>query len=105
MKNEVIFNASYSGYGGAYILGSNKINCRQYWTQDGGNLAIWNDGMMIDDWHLGSITDLGKAIGSMRGVGNYSACPINTEWRGLNCSGNVCTFSPSTDISMVSVEQ
>ena len=99
MKNEVIFNNSYSGYEGAYILASNKINCRQYWTQHGGNLAIWND-KTFSDWQLGSINDLGKAIGPMYGVGNYSVCPINTEWRVVvKCSDDgTCTYDHSSDL-------
>ena len=105
MKNEVIFNNTYSGYGGAYILASNKINCHQYWTQHGGNLAIWNDGTIYFDWMLGSITNLGKPIGPMYGVGNYSACPINTEWRVVvDCSGGTCTYAKSSDFSMVSAD-
>ena len=114
MKNEVIFNNTYSGYGGAYILASNKINCRQYWTQHGGNLAIWNDGTIYFDWMLGSITNLGKPIGPMYGVGNYSACPINTEWSVVvdcsagdtlvNCNGFTSTYAISSDFSMVSAD-
>ena len=106
-KNEVIFNQSFSGFEGAYILASDKVNCRQYWTQQNGNLAIWNDGMTINDWHLHLETNLGKAIGYMRGVGNYSACPINTEWQILNCNGGGgggCIWSPSTDVSVVSAD-
>ena len=104
-KNEVIFNQSFIGFEGAYILAPDKINCRQYWTQQSGNLAIWNDGMEINDWHLYLETNLGKAIGYLRGVGNYSACPINTEWWVYSCQGpdDGCYWYQSTDGPYVSV--
>ena len=100
LKNEVIFNQSYSGFEGAYILASGKVNCRQYWTQQIGNLAIWNDG---NNWYLQDETHLGIAFGYMRGVGNYSACPINTEWQIWSCNGG-CNWYQSTDVSVGSAD-
>ena len=99
-NNEVIFNQSFSDFEGAYILASDKVNCRQYWTQQSGNLAIWNDGK---NWYLHDETNLGIAFGSMFAFGNYSACPINIEWYVWSCYGG-CSFYKSTDVSVGSAD-
>ena len=99
-KNEVIFNQSFSGFEGAYILASDKVNCRQYWTQQSGNLAIWNDGI---DWYL--LDETNPALTYMIAFGNYSACPINSEWLVYSCQGpkDGCYWWRSTDGPYVSV--
>ena len=42
----------------------------------------------------------------MYGVGNYSVCPINTEWRVVvKCSDDgTCTYDHSSDLSLVSAD-
>ena len=99
-KNEVIFNQSYSGFEGAYILASDKVNCRQYWTQQSGNLAIWNDGI---NWYLQDETYLGRAFGYMIALASYSACPINNKWWVWSCNWG-CNFYESTDVSVGSAD-
>ena len=99
-KNEVIFNQSFSGFDGAYILASDKVNCRQYWTQQSGNLAIRNDGI---NWYL--LDETNPALAYMIAFGSYSACPINTEWLVYSCQGpqDGCYWWRSTDGPYVSV--
>ena len=97
-KNEVIFNKTFSGFEGAYILASDKVNCRQYWTQQSGNLAIWHDG--DSRWYLHDETNLGKAFGYMLSLGN---CPINTEWWVYSCHAG-CFYFLSTDVSVGSAD-
>ena len=71
-------NDVHSSRGGIYILGSNQVNGKVHWIQEGGLNALWYDNK---NWKIGLIKNIGSGICGIYSKDNSVWPHENTSWK------------------------
>ena len=70
-----------SSYEGIYNLGTNLVNAKAYWIQEGGSKALWND-KKTKHWRIGKSKHLGNSSGHRIYSPDKAVGPLEaTTWK------------------------